>query len=500
MRGTFIIRLLAILLPVLAIAGSIHAQVGPSALHAVSSALEAQEYQHALDLASSELQHWPNDPRLWALQGIAQSKLGQNSSAAASFSRALALKPDYLPALEGAAQIQYVAGNASAVPLLKRILSVRPTDQTAHAMLAAMAYKQGDCRSAVEHFGLAAKAISSQSAALDEYAACLVVLKRPDDAVSVLRSLVVLQPTDHSTRVKLAAMQFNSRHAADAIQTLTPLLEAATPDPDALDLASAAYESLGDTPQAVQMLRRAIVLSPRTTNYYLDFVDLCLAHSSFEVGVQMMDAGLRLLPDSPSLYVARGVLLVQMAKYEQAEADFETAQRLDPNQALGSSAKALADVQQNNLDSALKTVQSQLLQKPNDAFLHYLLAQILVRRGVSNGSPEMQQAVAAAEKAVQLNPDLAVAHDVLAGLYLDSGRIPMAVQQSRLALRADPSDRTALNHLILALRRSGDTDAIPPLLKRYASLREQAAKQEGRDRRFRLVIPGQSPSVSAGNM
>jgi tetratricopeptide (TPR) repeat protein len=272
------------------------------------------------------------------------------------------------------------------------------------------------------------------------------------------------------------------------------------PDPDALDLASAAYEAVGDTPQAVETLRRAIVLSPRTINYYLDFVDLCLAHSSFEVGVQMVNAGLRLLPGAASLYVARGVLLVQLAKYDQAESDFEIAQQLDPNQALGSSAKALADIQQNNLDRALKIVQSQLRQKPNDAFLHYLLAQILVRRGVSDGSPEMQEAFAAAQKAAQLNPDLAVAHDVLARLYLDSGRVTLAAQQSRLALRADPSDRSALNVLILALRRGGKTDAIPPLLKRYASLREQAAKQEARDRRFRLVAPGQSAFASTEKM
>jgi tetratricopeptide (TPR) repeat protein len=195
------------------IAASAYAQVDTSTLHAVSAALEAHQYQQALDLASSDLQRWPNDARLWTLQGIAQSELAQNSSAAASFSRALALGPDYLPALEGAAQVQYFAGSLSAVPLLKRILSVRPTDQTAHAMLAAMAYKQGDCQSAAEHFALAARAISSQPAALDQYAACLAVLKRPDDAISVLRSLVGLQPTDRSARVKLAAIQFSGQHA-----------------------------------------------------------------------------------------------------------------------------------------------------------------------------------------------------------------------------------------------------------------------------------------------
>jgi tetratricopeptide (TPR) repeat protein len=314
-------RVLTILLPLLGIAGSVYAQAGADSLRNISAALEAGQYREALNLTSSELKHTPNDARLWALQGIAQSKTGQDSAAEASFRRALALKPDYLPALEGAAQIQYVAGNRDAVRLLKRILSLRPKDQTAHAMIAAMAYKQGDCQTAAEHFGSAANVISSQATALDEYAACLDVLKRPDDAISVLKSLVALQPADRSVRMKLAAMQFNSHRAADAIQTLTPLLENTTPEPDALDLASAAYEALGNTPQAVEMLRNAVALAPRTVSYYLDFVDLCLTHTSFAAGVQMLNAGLRVLPDSAPLYVARGVLLVQMADYKQAEAD-----------------------------------------------------------------------------------------------------------------------------------------------------------------------------------
>ena len=500
MKEISLIKFVVVIVFVLVIIGLPDAAFGTDRLQAITAAFEGQQYQQALQLVSRELQGSPKDVRLWTLQGMAQSKLGQNSSAATSFSRALALKSDYLPALEGAAQIEYLAGSRGAIPLLNRILSLRPADQTAHAMLAVMANKQGDCKSAVEHFEFAAKVISSQPSALDEYAECLAVLKRHDEAISVLQNLVALKPTDRTSRMKLATMQFADHRANDAIQTLKPLLESTTPDPDALDLASAAYEAVGDTPQAVEALRKAIVLAPRTVNYYLDFVDLCLAHSSFQAGVEMIDAGLRLLSQSAPLYLARGVLLVQMAKYEEAESDFETAQRIDPNEALGSSAKALADIQQNNLDRALETVQSQLRQKPDDAFLHYLLAEILVRRGAPEGSPEMRQATEAAAKAVQLNPNLTLAHNVLASLYLQSGKLELAMEQSRLALRIDPADRTALNHLILALRRSGTTDEIPPLLKRYASLREQAAKEEARDRRFRLLAPGQAAVASQGKM
>ena len=42
----------------------------------------------------------------------------------------------------------------------------------------------------------------------------------------------------------------------------------------------------------------------------------------------MMNAGLKLEPKAADLYLARGVLYVQIADYEKAEADFEKAEEL----------------------------------------------------------------------------------------------------------------------------------------------------------------------------
>jgi tetratricopeptide (TPR) repeat protein len=51
----------------------------------------------------------------------------------------------------------------------------------------------------------------------------------------------------------------------------------------------------------------------------------------------MMDAGLRMQPQSAELYLSRGVLYVQLANYDKAEADFDKAERPNFTQArLGS--------------------------------------------------------------------------------------------------------------------------------------------------------------------
>jgi cytochrome c-type biogenesis protein CcmH/NrfG len=64
---------------------------------------------------------------------------GDHKAALASYQSALKIAPDYLPALEGAAQLEYDADNASAIPLLQRVLRLRPDDLTSHAMLAVLA-------------------------------------------------------------------------------------------------------------------------------------------------------------------------------------------------------------------------------------------------------------------------------------------------------------------------------------------------------------------------
>ena len=80
------------------------------ALQSITSAVQARQYERALKLIEGALGQSPNDVRLWTLQGMARSGLGNDGEAIISFNHALKLKQDYLPALEGVAQIEYLAG------------------------------------------------------------------------------------------------------------------------------------------------------------------------------------------------------------------------------------------------------------------------------------------------------------------------------------------------------------------------------------------------------
>ena len=465
----------------------LHAQTRPEEVNRIASAVAAKEYDQALELLQSAIKQTPQNPKLWTLKGLALSGKGDTKGALAAYKTALQHSPNYLPALEGAAQIEYNEGSQNAVPLLKQVLKARPQDPTSHAMLAVLAEKKGDCAEAAEHFQFVGPLLDSQPALREEYGACLLKLKQPEKALPIYERAVELNTEDGKARYRLAAVQLMANQPSQALDTLAPLLQAPNPEAKTLQLAASAYEQTENTQMAVKMLRQAIIADPHDVDLYIDFAVLSMDHQSYQVGIDMINVGLQAEPKAAPLHLARGVLYVQLAKYEEAEDDFEKAEQLEPNRQIASVAKGLEQAEANDPARALATVRSKLASKPNDPYLLYLQADLLTQMGPDPGSKDFQAAVHSASRAVSLQPTLAPARDVLAKLYLQAGQNQAAIEQCRVALKTDPDDQTALYHLIQALRKTGNSRELPDLVKRLAELRAQSTKKEIEHNRYKLI-------------
>ncbi len=453
------------------------AQTGSDLAHQVASALRAGQIDEAKQLLSNALKSSPRDARLWTFNGLAQAGSGDQTGALVSYQRALELAPDYFPALEGAAGIEFDQHNPQAVPLLKRILKVRPGDQTARGMLATIDFERGDCE-AGENELRTAQGSESDLKAIRDFGSCLVRQKRLEQALPVFERLVAVQPGNPAARSDLAVVQFLAGNYRGTLVTLEPALESSMADPETLDLAAQANEMLGESDRALALLQKAIAASPRVPQYYADYAYICLTHGKFQAGVETVNAGLQRIPQAASLYVARGILRSELAQYGQGEEDFRRAAQLDPQTEFGAAGRGLAELQRNDLPAAEATVREQLRTQPKNAFLHYLLAEVLVRKGASAGTPEFAEALTAARAAVDLKPNLTLARNTLGELYLQAGKPSEAIEQFQAALRSDPGDEKALYHLILALRRSGQTEQVPGLLKTLVALRAQHRQQQ----------------------
>ncbi len=457
-----------------------------SQIASISGALRDREFIRAEQLCKTAVVKFPNDPRFWTLRGMAQAGLHNPSVALGHYQKALKLAPAYLPALEGAAQTAFQMGDFRAKPALLKILEQRPGDPVTNGMLGTLAFREHDCAEAVGRFEKASAIISGQRSALTQYGICLSMLGRDGDAVEPFARALAVDPSSLEARYNLALVQWNAHTPEEALKTLQPLLDSESPNVDALTLGAEIHESKDETTTTVELLRKAILAQPGNLEPYLQFAMVSYDHASPQVGVDILNAGLTQLPREPRLYLVRGVLLTQLGEFTRATDDFEAASRLDPKLGFLAAAQGIAQSQQHDSSRAIASFRAAVNAHPEEAYAHYLLAEALQARSSPEGSPEFKEEIREAERALQLDPRMTAAHDLLAAIYVEFGRPQLAIQHSRAALAINRDDEQALYHLILALRNTGDRRELQGLVKRLMEVQRSSTNKLNGERKFRL--------------
>lgn len=449
--------------------------------------LRGRQYDAAEQAAERLLTAAPKDCRLLSLRGLALNGMERAAEAKRSFEEALQSCPNDLLALEGAAQIAYAQKQPDAAALLERILELRPDDVTTHAMLASLYRAHRDCKAALPHFEASRPLFAAHPQLQEGYAFCLATTGDDTRAAANYQELLDSHPDD-TARYNLAVVQWKLHHPAAALQTLQSLLTSDSAEAP-LELGSQLAEESGRTPEAVQLLRAAIVRQPGNADNYLRFAELSFAHNSYQVGIDMLNAGLTQLPNEGRLYLARGVLEVQLFYFDQAIADFEKAHRLDPQLSLAMDAIGIMQSQQHLSDASLKLFQEQAQLHPADSLLQYLYAEALSE--ATSEKDALPRAIAAAERSVKIEPGYQPAHDLLALLYLRAGQPAQAAQQAEAARTIDPADETALYQEIMAKRRLGQTADVQKLVQQMAEL--QKTKTDQQQQRKGYVLKDEVP-------
>ncbi len=472
------------------VTSAIHSQDAKTPISSIEAMIRAQQYDRALSAAKLALRKDPANYKLWTLEGVCLGLQGKDDQALVAFEHAVRISPNYTPALQGEIQILYKTEDKRAIPLLQRVLKSNSSDATAHEMLGVLDRKMENCSAAVSQFDLVKDVVADHPGSLEAYGYCLYTLERTTDAIAVFRQLVPLIPGQAYLSYDLAVLLVSNKNNEEATRILEPFLTPDQNDPDILSLASQAYEATGNTPKAVALQRQAIVLSPTDPNNYVRFAVLCLTHDSFQAGIDMLNAGLKRIPNSSALYLSRGVLAAQMAQWDNAEADFKTAGQLDATQSVSAYAGDLSILQKNDPDKALLHVRAQLKEHPESPLLHLLLAQLIMNQTPESDSAAFKEAMQQTLIAVKGKPDLVEAHNQLASMYMTLSQYDRAIKECRTALQYDPANESAMYRLIISLRHSGHNDELPPLVKQLAELHQASLKHETDRKRFRLVIQG----------
>ncbi|MFP5227884.1 MAG: tetratricopeptide repeat protein [Acidobacteriota bacterium] len=467
-------RRLRLALPWMLVAATLAAPAQVSYLDQIAQLLRTHQFDQALRSADSLLRTQPHDCSLLSMRGMALNGLARSGEGLRAFQEALRFCPRDLLPLEGAAQIEYARNAPGAAALLERILAIHPNDVTAHAMLAHVDRAKQDCQNALPHFVASRPLFDSHPELPQGYAYCLAATGDNQQAAEQYRQILLVHP-DEISRYNLAIVLWKLQDPQQALNILEPLLRIGQ-DETALVLGAQIAEEAGDTPRAVQLLRSAIVLQPKKLNNYLTFAEIAFNHSSAPVGIEMLNFGINQLPDAAPLYVARGVLEVQVSRTEVAISDFEHAHRLQPQLSLATDAVGIMKSQQHQFAASVDLFHRQAQRHPNDSLLWYLYAEALSES--KEQDPSSKHALAAATRSVALDGQYVPARDLLALLYLQTNQPKLALKAALAALRIDPNDETALYREIIALRSLGQHDEAQKLVPRLQKIHSSNLKRQ----------------------
>ena len=143
-------------------------------------------------------------------------------------------------------------------------------------------------------------------------------------------------------------------------------------------------------------------------------------------------------PNDWFLFYSRGIGYERSGQWARAEADFNRALELSPEQpsVLNYLGYAWADMGRN-LEKARAMIQLALSKRPNDGAITDSLGWVLYRQG------KLSEAIVQIERAVGLEPDDPSITDHLGDVYWASGRKIEAIYQWRRALTLDPTPEDA---------------------------------------------------------
>lgn len=456
-------------------------------------ALSEGRYGEAFQELRPLLKAQPDNPRLWTANGIALEHLGRRRESLTSFERALRISPKFFPALEGATEVAYDSHDPRAAFFAKRVLELQPENSTANAIAGVLAFERRDCPASVEHFDKGRNAIAGNPLAISQFAKCLIKLQRPQDAVGVLSPFVEEHEEDEATRYDLGLAQFLANQKTEAIRTLDPLISGLQQPPsEALNLFAAVKAANGQIEDAIATLRKAITLYPRDERNYIDLATVCLDHDAHDVALDVVDVGIKNIPNSAGLYTMRGAIHAQLSEMEKAQEDFEEASRLRPEELYGSVGLSMLLRQNGRIDEAVALLRRKLSKSPKDPLLNYLLADALTRQGIQPGQREFRDAELKLQNCLRSKPDFAKAHAALGKLYVKEGRAQEAVREFQIATQKDPKDRAALNQLVLTLRQLGRNQEAAVAAERLKAGLGQERNDEIERNRIQLIEIGEN--------
>jgi tetratricopeptide (TPR) repeat protein len=263
-----------------------------------------------------------------------------------------------------------------------------------------------------------------------------------DFAMLLLRFALDLRPDFTAARLMTAEILTTEHHPDFALQMLAPVADSdALGAPARLQRALLA-DQMGHTDDALRELTRLSKDYPESPLPDAQIGDIQRIKQHYPDAIAAYDRAIGRVKtpghDDWLLYYSRGIAYDRSHQWPKAQADFERALALAPDQpaVLNYLGYSWADADKH-LPDAKQMIDKAVQQRPNDGAIVDSLGWVLLREGDTKG------AVKTLERAVELEPQDSTINGHLGDAYWASGRKLEATYQWRRALTLNPEPEDA---------------------------------------------------------
>lgn len=262
-----------------------------------------------------------------------------------------------------------------------------------------------------------------------------------------------------------------------AIRILDDLRRQQHDTADVENLLAQAYIGNRQRQDALDAVERAAAISPKNEKLFAFVADACRDAQDFELGLDVIDIGLRDIPQSARLHYERAVFLSDLDRFDSAKPDFKLAAKLGQGTEVGYTALAHERLLEGNIAEAVRTARDGIHQGVQNPGLLVILGKALLLSGIAPGQPEFTEAQKALETVAAERPGDAGTLIGLGQLDLLSGRIDDAITYLEAARRMRPSEPSIYASLAKAYQRKGDAQKAQEAIRKLESLNQAQAER-----------------------
>jgi tetratricopeptide (TPR) repeat protein len=459
------------------------------------AALQANRMEDALaELTEAEREH-PEDARVRNFRGIVLVRLGKNEEAAGEYREAIRLDPQMEDAYRNLGFLEWNEHQLEPARVaLGHAVELSPSDSFAHYYLGRVLLDEQLYARAVREIESSAVPLPPDTNFLIQLATAHIALGNKDRARKLLEPLATI-PLDDQQSIHVTSLFLALRENDSAIRIIQKLSNGpSTPENlwRQFDLALAyllagnygkaitqadfyqhaltrgdanAHESaeawtilgiaaadLKQNDRSLNAFHKAAALAPGNEEHWLNLTRELMELNRYSDAISSVQDGLATNPKSYALHLRLGAAQLAAGHYAEAEKAFRdlvSAGDPLPTGYVGLAQVLLRTGRADEAAAELAIAQQKL--GPNFLISYF--------RGLAfdrSGKPD--EAIAAFQDALKLDPHNAEAHLSLGKTEMNSGRLDAAIADLNEALRLSPNNNQATRLLSQAYARSGDKE------------------------------------------